>query len=295
MPASPDAVRNATDPGPARTVRAIVVQQDEVLTGEAVALDVQPLGFFLRGLGTLIDVLAAVALYVALALAGSWLLGQSVVGSDISGILSVVVAVLVMVVLPTVVETLSHGRSLGRLAVGGRIVRLDGGAAGFRQAFIRAIAGVLEIWMTVGAVAALVGAFTPRSQRLGDLLAGTYCERTRTPRLPVGVAPLPAVLVEWAGVADVGRLPDRLARRCAQFVRQADRMEPSARHRLATSLAAEAASHVAPLPAVDPETFVRGVVAVRRDRELAALVLEDRHLAQLAAGVSGEPRGFPSR
>ena len=60
----------------------------------------------------------------------------------------------------------------GRWAVGGRIVRVDGGAAGFRHAFIRAFIGVLEIWLTAGAVAAIVGAFTPRTQRLGDLVAG---------------------------------------------------------------------------------------------------------------------------
>ena len=32
------------------------IHQDEILTGEAVALDVQPVGFFLRALGTLIQV-----------------------------------------------------------------------------------------------------------------------------------------------------------------------------------------------------------------------------------------------
>ena len=40
---------------PAR-VHAVEIHQDEVLTGEAVALDVQPIGFFLRALGVLIDV-----------------------------------------------------------------------------------------------------------------------------------------------------------------------------------------------------------------------------------------------
>jgi uncharacterized RDD family membrane protein YckC len=274
---------------------AIAVQQDEILTGEAVALDVQPLGFFLRALGTIIDVVVAAALFIALSLAVNWLFGINPFAGNLSGILSVVMVVLVTVVLPTVVETLTRGRSLGKLAVGGRIVRADGGSAGLRHAFVRAIVGVLEIWMTFGAIAALVGAFTPRSQRLGDLLAGTYSERTRAPRLEDGVLLLPPVLTGWASVADVARLPDRLARRCAQFVRQADRMEPSARHRLAASLADEAAAHVAPVPAVDPETFVRGVVSVRRDRELNALVIENRRLAQLSAGVSGAPRGFPER
>jgi len=146
----------------------------------------------------------------------------------------------------------------------------------------------------VGAVAALVGAFTPRAQRLGDLMAGTYSERTRTPRLPAAAPPVPPALGAWASVADVARLPDRLSRRIAQFVQNADAMQPPARARLATSLATETAAHVSPVPPVDGETFLRAVVAVRRDRELRALQLEEQRVAALT-GASGVPRGFPAR
>ncbi|MDO9063480.1 MAG: RDD family protein [Microbacterium sp.] len=275
--------------------RVIDLAQDEILTGEAVALDVQPVGFFLRGLGTLIDVVVGLLVFVLFALVTSWLIGQSVVDVVALPILTVTVLVTVTVVMPTAVETVTRGRSLGKLAVGGRIVRADGGASGFRQAFLRALVGVLEIWLTVGAVAALVGAFTPRAQRLGDLMAGTYSERTRTPRLPPPAAAVAPDLAAWAAVADVARLPDRLSRRIAQFVQNADAMQPPARTRLAASLAQDTAVHVSPVPAVDGETFLRAVVAVRRDRELRALRLEDQRVAALTATASSVPRGFPSR
>jgi uncharacterized RDD family membrane protein YckC len=271
------------------------IHQDEVLTGEAVALDVQPLGFFLRALGVLIDMVLGVVVLLLCAWGVGWLLSLDALDPAVVPILTIVVLVLVMVVIPTVVETTTHGRSLGRLAVGGRIVRVDGGAAGFRHAFIRALVGVFELWFTVGAVAALVGAFTPRSQRLGDLLAGTYSERTRTPRLPYVNLGVPPILAEWAAVADVARLPERLSRRLAQFARSAVNMEPAARARVATSLAQEASEHVSPVPAVDAETFLIGVVAVRRERELRALELETARADALAAPVSAPPRGFPER
>lgn len=266
-----------------------------MLTGEAVALDVQPVGFFLRAVGTLIDVLIGVAAFLVFALGATWLAASGVLAGEVFGILSIVMAVIVTVVIPTAVETATRGRSLGRLAVGGRIVRVDGGAAGFRHAFIRALVGVFEIWMTFGAVAALVGAFTPRSQRLGDLLAGTYSERTRAPRLPAALPGAPAVLAGWAPTADVARLPDRLTRRIAQFVTQAGNMEPAARARVAASLASDAAPFVSPLPSVDPETFLRGVAAVRRDREFHALMLEAERVARLTAGATAAPPGFPTR
>lgn len=272
----------------------VEIHQDEILTGEAVALDVQPLGFFLRALGAFIDVLIGIGILLLFLFSVSWLLGEDLLEGAVMPIVTITMLVLVMVVLPTAVETATRGRSLGKLAVGGRIVRTDGGAAGFRQAFIRALVGVFEIWFTLGAVAAIVGAFTPRSQRLGDLLAGTYSERTRTPPLPPPAGGVPPHLEAWASTADVARLPDPLARRIAQFIRNAPNMQASARTRLSTSLAAEAAEHVSPVPQTDPEGFLRAVAAVRRDRELRALTLESQRVGTLTAGAT-DARGFPQR
>jgi uncharacterized RDD family membrane protein YckC len=265
----------------------VPIEQDETLTGEAVALDVQSLGFFLRALGLVIDVVATIGLLVLMLSVAQWLIGAGVIGSELVPPLSIALLVLVLVVVPTTVETATRGRSLGKLAVGGRVVRADGGATGFRQALLRALVGVLEIWFTFGALAAVVGIFTPRSQRLGDLLAGTFSERTRTRALPPPAPGLPPALAEWATLADVGRLPDRLAARIAQFVRQAPEMMPGARERLAARLAGEASAYVAPLPPVDPDTLLRGVAAVRRDRELRALLLENERVAALTSARQG--------
>lgn len=262
----------------------VSIRQDEVLTGEAVALDIQPLSFFQRALGCLIDVVASVILLIVLAVVASWLLGGTVLDAAAAPILGITTVVVVLVLVPALVETLTGGSSLGRWAVGGRIVRVDGGAAGFRHAFIRAFIGVLEIRLTVGAVAAIVGAFTPRTQRLGDLVAGTYCERSRARTLQPRPIELPPVLASWSSVADVGRMPDRLARRVSQFVHQAAFLDPGARARVASALAAEVAPFVSPAPPVDPETMLRGVVALRRAREGRALALQNERLATLTAG-----------
>lgn len=256
------------------------IDQDEVLTGEAVALDIQPTAFFLRALGALIDVVLAALVYALFILVMIWA-GGSGLDASLAPILSIAMLVVVAVLIPTVVETATRGRSLGKWAVGGRIVRADGGAAGFRQAFIRALVGVLEIWMTFGAIAAVTGIFTPRSQRLGDLLAGTYSQRTRSARLPEIDPTVPPVLAPWASVADVAALPDHLSRRLSQFVRQAEQLQPHARARLARDLAAEVSPFVSPLPSAEPELFVRAVVAIRFARELAAVRLRDARASAL--------------
>lgn len=272
-----------------------LIHQEEVLTGEAVALDVQPVGYFLSALGALIDMVTGILLLLLFWFTLIWVFGLDVL--TVGPALIIASLAVVMVVIPTAVETVTRGRSLGRLIVGSRIVRMDGGAAGFRHAFIRALTGVLELWFTLGAIAGVVGAFTPRAQRLGDLLAGTYAERTRAPQLPPPVDPVPPQLAEWAAVADVARLPDRIARRASQFVRGAAGLEPAARVRTAATLAAEVRPYVSPVPAADPETLLRAVVALRRDREYAGILLENERVAVLLAGsaTGAAPRGFPQR
>jgi uncharacterized RDD family membrane protein YckC len=207
----------------------------------------------------------------------------------------IVTLVLVLVVLPTAVEATTRGRSLGRLAVGTRIVRSDGGASGFRQALIRALVGVLEIYFTLGVVAVLAGAFTPRSQRLGDLLAGTYSQRTRVAPLPSPLPPVPPMLEQWASVVDVARLPDRLSRRLAQFLVQAPRLAPAARHRIAEELRDEVSAFVYPMPNTDPLTALLGIAAARRDRELRALTAHGERRVELAPILERVPPGFPRR
>ena len=171
---------------------------DEVLSGEAVAIDVQPVGFLLRALGAAIDMLLGYAVFILWLFLRIWLLDAGVLSDATDRIATVAAIVVSFVVLPITMEVTLKGRSLGKLAVGGRIVRVDGGAAGFRHAFIRALLGVLEIYMTFGGIAVLTGAFTARSQRLGDLVAGTYSQRVRTPALPTHVPVLPPALAGWA-------------------------------------------------------------------------------------------------
>ncbi|GAA1689381.1 RDD family protein [Microbacterium sediminicola] len=260
------------------------IHQDEVLTGEAIALDVQPLSYFQRALGAAIDAVAIIALLLSASAVSAWLTTGSIIDPAASPILAITVTVVVLVAIPTTVETLSGGRSLGKLVVGGRVVRSDGGASRFRQAFIRAFVGILEIWMTLGAVAALVGAFTPRSQRLGDLLAGTYCERTRARPVRDVLPEFPAALASWRQVADVARMPDRLARRVSQFVHQAERLDPGARRRLAHELGTEVSAYVSPVPPVDGETLLRAVAVLRREREVRALQIQNDRLEVLTAG-----------
>ena len=269
--------------------------EDTIITGEAVALELRPTGFVLAAAGAIIDWLVYFVGGLILFSVFFPLIASTPIGAD-SAVLSAVAStwlVLVLVVIPTAVEVASKGKSLGRLAVGARIVREDGGSIGFRHAFTRQIVALVEIYATLGGAAALFGLLNGKSKRAGDFLAGTYSQYERVSRIVEPVFGVPDSLTTWALTADVARIPNRLAQRLSKFLRQAHAMTPSTRTHFAAQLASEASVYVSPLPPVDPELFIAAVVAVRRNREFLALQLEADRLAQLDAALTALPFGFP--
>ncbi|WP_434992990.1 RDD family protein [Arthrobacter sp. Ld5] len=263
-----------------------------VVTGEAVVLELKPAGFAARGLSVLIDIIAQIALAILVLLLIGNLFG-GVFDDAFTRALGLVTVVLLLLVLPVTVETLTRGKSLGRLVMGLRIVRDDGGAIRFRHAFIRGMLAILEIYMLVGSLAFIVSLFNERSKRLGDLLAGTYAMRERVVARPRAVLAMPPRLESWAATADIGRLPDGLARRMSQFLAQAPRLTPSARAALSRDLATEAGHHVFPGPPADthPEEFLHAVIAVRRDRDHAAMMRQRERTEATAKRVHTLPFG----
>ena len=244
-----------------------------VVTGEAVVLELRPASFAARALSSIIDVLAQLLVLVGLLV----LFGQTLGGyvdPALGRALILGIVVLALVGAPVAVETLTRGKSLGRLVMGLRIVRDDGGAVRFRHCLIRGMTAVLEIYMTAGALAFMVALFNEKSKRLGDLMAGTYALRERISAPPPFRVQMPPPLRSWAGLADIGRLPDALSRRVSRFLTQSVRLAPPSRAALAADLAAEVSAFVSPQPPAGTfaEDFLLAVMAERRDRDYVALI-----------------------
>jgi uncharacterized RDD family membrane protein YckC len=267
----------------------------ELKTGEAVALDLRPTSFILRAAGAMIDFVAYFGLWLLILLAVSSPVVSGFLDEASAKAVTLTALVFCLVIAPTAVETLTQGKSLGKLAVGARIVRDDGGSIGLRHAFIRSLTGVLEVFSTFGGIASITALLNGRVKRIGDLLAGTYSQNERVSKITPPVYGVPVELLGWAAIADVARMPDGLSRRIAQFLRQASRLTPDARDRLSRSLAAEASVFVSPLPSANAELFLAAVSAVRRDREYTGLTLEAQRLEHLRPALNGLPHGFPER
>ena len=286
---------SAPGPSSAQAVRGAYDSESELLTGEAVALELRPASVIVRMAGGIIDyLLYAVSTGLLL-----WLMASAATAIGLPEALFAAVGIACafvgLILAPAIVETASQGKSLGRLALGDRIVRDDGGSIAFRHAFIRAFVGFFEIVLTFGGAAVVVALLNPRAKRLGDLLAGTYSQYERVAADPAAVYGVPVALTEWAATADVARMPDALSRRIAQYLRQASGHTSSTRERLARDLAAEAARFVSPVPNAEPELFLAAVAALRREREATGLALEQARLAELRPTLAALPHGFPDR
>jgi uncharacterized RDD family membrane protein YckC len=272
--------------------------EDTVMTGEAVALELRPTPYPLAAAGAAIDWLVylvggslVITFAVLLPLASSPLGNDS---ATVSAFVSVSI-VLILIVIPTAVELLTKGKSLGRLAVGARIVRDDGASITFRHAFIRNLVSLLDFYATFGGFAAIVGLTNEKSKRLGDLLAGTYSQYERVPNIIEPVYGVPAELYAWSQTADVARIPNRLAFRASRFLRQAAQLTPTTRSSVAAQLAGELSTWVSPIPQVAPEALVAAVIALRRDRELRAHQLEAERMRPLQSTLESLPHKFPKR
>jgi uncharacterized RDD family membrane protein YckC len=243
----------------------------DVVTGEAVALDLPVANFPSRIAALLLDMLVQVALlFIVLIAVGA---ATRPASGDYAAAEFLAAYVLVLVAYPTTFETLSRGKTLGKMALGLRVIGDDGSPERFRQALVRALVGVFEIWTfllaPVGLITSIVSA---RGKRVGDVFAGTYVIQERAPArqaLPPLFAVVPPPLAGWAQVAQVARLSDQTAEAASSYLRRFAELSPQARDALGIQLANAVAAEVSPLPpaGTPPAAYLSAVLAIRRAGE----------------------------
>lgn len=259
------------------------VGDDDFVTGEAVALDLPPASIGSRILSGFLDYLIVWVVTFTLVSAGTALSQQL---DDALIAATVLVCFLVAwLVYPVTIETLTRGRSLGKMAAGLRTVRDDAGPITFRHAFTRGLLGVVEVYLFWGIPAVIASILSSKGKRLGDMLAGTYVVRDRvTAQLPPPV-PMPPQLAGWAMNADITQLPDDLAMAVRTFLPAAPTMTPRSRDEMGRKLLAEMTLYVSPPPPPGnhPEYVLAAILADRRRRDTVRLARDTALRQRLTA------------
>jgi len=229
-----------------------------VVTGEAVPLDIRVARLGSRVLALLVDLTVQAVLFLLLLTATAIGLGILSRAGVVDGALLqaawIVFLAAVLIGYPTGLLTLTRGRTVGKLAVGLRVVRDDGGPVGFRHSLTRTLVGVAVEFPGVvlpfgGWVISLVLMTTsPLSKRLGDHAAGTFVIHERNLEAWGWVPAMPPGLSGWASTLDLAGLDDELALAVRHFLARNRRLREPARTRLGQTLARQVAQVTSPPP-----------------------------------------------
>jgi uncharacterized RDD family membrane protein YckC len=149
-----------------------------------------PAGFWLRFVAYIVDafILMLAVIVVAVVIVGLAVAigGTSGKDSDVAIGIGVVLAVLAYLVIGWLYEAFltsgPHGATLGKQAVGVRILCADGTPLSFGRATGRHFLKVMVTPMIPFAIGYLMAAFTARKRALHDVMADTFVIKTEGPR-----------------------------------------------------------------------------------------------------------------
>src|SRR3954469_23930398 len=248
----------------------MVGQTEQVVTGDAVVLDVAIAQLPVRALSALIDIAVIFVGYVAGVMLWASTLGDF--DPALSGAVLVIFTVSTIVGYPLIFESATRGRTLGKMALGLRVVSDNGGPERFRQALFRALAGVVEIWTFAGGPAVICSLLSSRGKRIGDIFAGTVVISERAPKL-TPPPPMPPQLAWWASSLQLSGLSAEQAELARQFLSRAPQLDPAVRDQMAYRITGEVVAQISPPPppGVPPQLVLAAVLAERHRRELARL------------------------
>jgi len=240
-----------------------------LVSDDAVQVDLRPARLGSRGLARLLDLLIQGMIFVVL----TGITGVYVAGTDqaFASAVAVVQLVLVALAYPVLLETLTRGQTVGKAAMGLRVVRDDGGSVRFRHVLTRQFVGFSAEWPGLLPPLTWVASLWcmlahPQGKRIGDIAAGTMVIHSRTPVVWGWMPAVPPQLVAWAATLDLAAVSDDLALAVRQYLVRNRFFSAPARAELGNALAAEVFERITPPPPP-------GLPA----RELLVAVLGERH------------------
>lgn len=228
---------------------AVAAGRLEVETPDHVILRYDLAGGGNRGFAALIDFLIAALIAVGVltvsavvaATAGPQAFGAT---AGFIGLLGLAVIWAYFIVL----EWLWNGQTVGKRMFHLRVIGGDGAPAGFLAIFIRNLGRLVDFLPAFYGFGLVAIVFSPRSQRLGDLAAGTYV--VRAPRPQVDYFSLRTVTPLGQGTSvEARRMPGEAQRLVREFVAREKDLGRVDRERIAKELASRLRAYA---PEADP-------------------------------------------
>jgi uncharacterized RDD family membrane protein YckC len=237
---------------------AVQLGRLEVETSDHVILRYDLAGGGNRGFAALVDFIIATVIFV-----GSFFVMQQALNLFGTRVLTLSGVLLLVTFFITwcyfvLLEWLWQGQTVGKRMYGLRVIGEDGSPATFTAVLVRNLARIIDFLPGFYAVGLLTVIVTPRSQRLGDLAAGTYVVRAPKPQLdyfslrtmsPVGSGK----------TVETRTMPGEMQRLVREFVSREAKLKHKDRARIAAQIAARVRPYALDVTVADDIEFLRAV------------------------------------
>ncbi len=241
------------------TQMAVQLGRLEVETPDHVVLRYDLAGGGNRGFAAIVDFVVASLVFVG----ALW--GFSTLATATGGAIGPFFGVLVLVTFAitwsyfVLLEWLWQGQTLGKRLYGLRVIRDDGAPAGFIAVLIRNLLRIVDFLPAFYGLGLLMVIVTSRSQRLGDIAAGTYVVRAPRPQLDYFSLRTMTPLGEGASV-ETRALSGEAQRLVREFVARESKLTPADRARVARQIAERVRPHAREAASIaDDAEFLRAV------------------------------------
>lgn len=158
----------------------------QVETPEGIALRLRPAGMLPRA--------AAWALDFAIRLAVLWILSILLLMLGETGMgLYLIALFTVFWIYPVLFEVLRDGQTIGKKAMGLRVVHANGTPVTWIASIVRNLMRVVDMLPLVYGFGFIAGLIDPRGRRLGDMVAGTLVVHVEKPQVHIAAPNVPVV------------------------------------------------------------------------------------------------------
>ena len=216
---------------------AVSLGRLEVETSDHVVLRYDLAGGGNRGFAALIDFIVATLIFIGAFFMFTLFAGM--VGFESASPFFGIAALLTFAVAWSyfiLLEWLGNGQTIGKRIFGLRVIADDGAPAGFTAVLVRNLVRIVDFLPGFYGFGLLAIVVSSRSQRLGDLAAGTFV--VRAPRPQLDYFSLRTVTPLGAGAhVETRVLPGEAQRLVREFVAREGKLAPDHRARVAKQLA----------------------------------------------------------
>jgi uncharacterized RDD family membrane protein YckC len=225
-----------------------------VTTPERVAVEHDIAGVGSRAVAQLLDWVV-----ILIFLIGTVLLA-AVLSLSLPPWLLITLAIIVFGAMPFayfVIAEWRFGATLGKRVMRIRVLTELGAPIGARESLVRNLVRVIDFLPSTYLLGGIVALISSRSQRLGDMAAGTVA--VRIPKRPGGVPKAAAVSfvdLVAADEATAGGVPPRLAEIIAEFESRRGTLTKEAQATLASKIAVRVERHLARPPGMSDDQFL---------------------------------------